>query len=161
MSQLFKLTTTVTFRGPSWVELHTRYAILGPGRAITLPPGSWLLAQPQVLENEFLYRLPDGRLVALDRPLGEDEATPLDNPQALAAMGAYRPLEQAAWEEWGVKLEHVDRQAPFKLIKCRSPKLTQLRQGPPGVRFLLPRQPPSRRNELRHLHRRYFPGNSR
>ncbi|MCI0580177.1 MAG: hypothetical protein L0332_18005 [Chloroflexi bacterium] len=118
MSQVLKLKTTVTFRGPSWVDVHARYALFVAGQAITLPPGTWLLAQLQDQESETLYRTADGRLVALDRPLGEDEATPLNDSQALVAMSAYRPLEQAAQEEWGIHLEHIDRLAPFKLIKC-------------------------------------------
>ena len=33
---------------------------------------------------------------------------PLTNPQALAALNAYRPLEQALLEDWGVWTEHID-----------------------------------------------------
>ncbi|MCI0643450.1 MAG: hypothetical protein L0346_01010 [Chloroflexi bacterium] len=119
MSRLFKLKTAVTFRGPLRMDVHARYALFGPGREITLPPETWLLARPQDQETDAtLYRTADGRLVTLDHPLSEDEATSLDAPQALAAMSAYRPLAQAAWEDCGVYLEHIDRLAPFKLIKC-------------------------------------------
>ncbi len=46
------------------------------------------------------------------------QADPLTDPQALTALTTYRPLEQAIAEDWGVQVEHVDHNAPFRLIQC-------------------------------------------
>ena len=64
------------------------------------------------------YRLADGRVICLDNPLTTDQATALTDPQALAALTAYRPLEQAILEDWGLQTEQIDPSAPFRLICC-------------------------------------------
>jgi hypothetical protein len=56
--------------------------------------------------------------VALEAPLSDDQAVPLTDPQAFAALNAYRPLEQALLEDWGLWTEHVDHNPPFRLIQC-------------------------------------------
>jgi len=54
------------------------------------------------------YRLADGRVVAIPEPLTSELAVPLTDPQALTALAAYRPLEQALAEDWGLQFEPVD-----------------------------------------------------
>ena len=116
---LYELTTDVTcHRTARWYG-HLRYALCIPQQALALPAGSWLLALPSDADSgEHLYRLPDGRVVARERALTGDEARKVTNPQAIAAMESYRTLEQAALDDWGVHVEHVDHSAPFRLIKC-------------------------------------------
>jgi hypothetical protein len=117
--KLYELTTDLVCRRPARWRTHLRYALQLPGRELTVPAGAWLLELPAERDSDdSLYRLADGTLVALSRPLTDAEATRVDNLEAIRAMTAYRPLEQAAFEDRGVEVEHIDRQAPFKLIKC-------------------------------------------
>lgn len=117
--RLYELTTDLVCRLPDRWQTHLRYALQLPGRELTVPAGAWLLELPAERDSDdFLYRLADGTLVTLSRPLTNGEAALVENPQAVQAMAAYRSLEQAAYEGWGVALEHIDRHAPFKLIKC-------------------------------------------
>lgn len=90
---------------------------------LTLPAGTWLLRLPPAPDTDYPYphhyRLADGRVVAREQPLSDDEATILADTQAVAALQNGRPLAQIAWEERGVYLEQVDRwQQPFRLIRC-------------------------------------------
>lgn len=117
--RLYELTTDLVCRRPDRWQTHLRYALQLPGRELTVPAGAWLLELPAERDShDALYRLADGTLVTLSRPLTNGEATLVENPQAVQAMTAYRALKQAAFEDWGVALEHIDRHAPFKLIKC-------------------------------------------
>jgi len=116
---LYELIADVTCHRPARWHGHLRYAVCIPQQALTLPAGSWLLALPSDSDSaEHLYRLPDGRVVARAEALTGDEARKVTNPQAIAAMESYRTLEQAALDDWGVHVEHVDHSAPFRLIKC-------------------------------------------
>ena len=116
---LYQLNIPVTFRRPARWQAHLRYALSIPGREITLPAGAWVLALFRGTgTGERLYRLADGRVVAREQPLAETEATVVTNPQAITAMKSFRTTEEAAAEDWGVDVEHVDRHPPFKLIKC-------------------------------------------
>jgi len=106
---------------PTRWDIHARYALRLPDETVDLPVGTWLLALPETEGNRDHpphYRLADGRLVCLDAPLSDAQAAPLTDPQALTALSAYRPLAQAAEEDWGLALEHVDHNAPFRLIRC-------------------------------------------
>jgi len=120
--KLYQLVSELTCRRPARWQIQSRYALQIPGRELTLPAGAWLLELPAEsagAESEnILYRLADGTLVALPRPLTDSEAAPVENPEAVQAMAAYRSLEQAALEDWGVRVEHIDNHPPFKLIKC-------------------------------------------
>jgi hypothetical protein len=117
--RLYELATDLVCRLPDRWQTHLRYAVQLPGRELTVPAGAWLLELPVESDgDDALYRLADGTLVTLSRPLTNGEATLVENPQAVQAMTAYRALEEAAFEDWGVDIEHIDRQAPFKLIKC-------------------------------------------
>lgn len=125
--KLLKLKQDVAFSRPRTWQVHVRYALRIGGEKMTLPVGTWLLEQPpaqvwlgegQAAETEYLYRLPSSELVALPRPLTDEEAESITDPQAITAMAAFCPLDQAAYEDWGVQLEHVDRLPPFALIKC-------------------------------------------
>ena len=87
-----------TFRRPRSWNVHARYAILVGGQEVTIEAGTWLLELGATsvwtggdwLETEHLYRLAAGEVVALDRPLAEDEAVEVDDPQAVTAMNAFR-----------------------------------------------------------------------
>jgi len=63
------------------------------------------------------YRLADGRVVCFAHPLTPEQAVPTD-PQAPTALAAYRPLEQALAEDWGLQFEPVDANPPFRLLQC-------------------------------------------
>ncbi|MEZ4641623.1 MAG: hypothetical protein R3E31_02600 [Chloroflexota bacterium] len=114
----------VTGKRPTRWDIHARYAMRLPDEIVDLPPGTWLLALPEPGDNGSHsphpphYRLADGRVVCLDAPLTSCQADPLTDPQALTALTAYRSLEQAVEEDWGLQVEHVDRNAPFRLIQC-------------------------------------------
>lgn len=109
---------------PSRWDIHARYAMRLPDGTVDLPAGTWLLALPEPEDNRSHsphpphYRLADGRIICLDAPLTAVQADPLTDPQALTALSAYRPLEQAIEEDWGLQVEHIDRNAPFRLIQC-------------------------------------------
>jgi hypothetical protein len=119
---LYELKQALPVSSPAYWQTHLRYALQLSGRELTLPAGAWLLELPAEsagADGEYvLYRLADGSLVTLSRPLTDAEATRIDNPEAVRAMAAYRPLEQAAFEDWGVQVEHIDHYPPFRLIKC-------------------------------------------
>ncbi len=111
-------------RRPTRWDIHARYALRWPDETLTLPTGTWLLALPAPGDesdaNSHLphYRLVDGRVVALDAPLTVSQADLLTDAQALTALTAYRPLEQAIREDWGLCVEQVDATPPFRLIQC-------------------------------------------
>lgn len=116
---LYELSTDVTFRQPVRWQAHLRYSLRTPGREVTLPAGVWLLELPaQDQRDERLYRLADGQVVARLQPLTEQQATVITNPQTITAIQSYRTLEEAAAEDWGLQVEHIDRHPPFKVIKC-------------------------------------------
>lgn len=115
--KLYELTTELACRRPPRWQTHLRYALHLSARELTLPTGTWLLELATESDNA-LYRLADGTVVSLTRPLQDSEARLVEHPEALRAMASYRSLEQAALEDWGVYLEHVDSSAPFRLIKC-------------------------------------------
>ena len=119
----------VQAKRPSRWDIHARYAMRLPDETLNIPAGTWLLALPEAEDacpepglksrpHPPHYRLADGSVVCLDAPLTAVQADPLTNPQALTALTTYRPLEQAIAEDWGVQVEHVDHNAPFRLIQC-------------------------------------------
>jgi hypothetical protein len=117
----FVLQQSLTARLAARWDVQARYALHRPGEKLTLPAGTWLLALPDPDDDRPHpphYRLADGRVVTLDAPLTEAQAGPLTDPQALAALTAYRPLAQALNEDWGLWLERVDHNPPFRLIQC-------------------------------------------
>ncbi len=114
---LFELTTALTVERPPRWQNHKRYALHLAGRELTLPAGTWLLELATGGDN-VLYRLADGTVVSLAQPLLERMVKLVDHPEALRAMTSYRSLEQAALEDWGLQVEHIDSSAPFRLIKC-------------------------------------------
>lgn len=120
--KLYQLVSELVCRRPARWQIQPRYALQLPGRELTLPAGAWLLELPAASagaeSEDLLYRLADGTMVTLPRPLTDSEATPVENPEAIRAIAAYRPLEQAAFEDWDVQVEHIDHHPPFKLIKC-------------------------------------------
>ncbi|MFW6097988.1 MAG: DUF7567 family protein [Chloroflexota bacterium] len=120
--KLYQLVSDLACRRPARWQIHPRYALQIPGRELALPAGAWLLELPAEGDgpdgDNVLYRLADGSLVSLSRPLMDSEATRVDNPEAVRAMFAYRSLGQAAFEDWGVQVKHIDSSAPFRLIKC-------------------------------------------
>lgn len=123
--KLYQLVSDLACRRPARWQIQPRYALQLPGRELTLPAGAWLLELPGesasadgVDSEDILYRLADGTLVTLSRPLTDSEAMLVENSQAVRVMASYRSLEQAAFEDWGVQVEHIDHHPPFKLIKC-------------------------------------------
>lgn len=129
---VLKLTRAVTF---NQIRFYGPHAVLPPTHVVLetesrLEPGTWLLekgtaaAKRQYSEpDEFdltvhVYRLAGGDLVALTRELLPEEAQPVDDPQIIAAMTGYRTLEEAIWQEWGIKIEYPDYIPAFKWIKC-------------------------------------------
>jgi hypothetical protein len=120
--KLYQLLSELVCRRPARWQIRSRYALQIPGRRLALPAAAWLLALPAEGDgtdgDNVLCRLADGSLVSLSRPLTDSEAIPVENPEAVRAMAAYRSLEQAALEDWGVRVEHIDDHPPFKLIKC-------------------------------------------
>lgn len=115
--KLYELTTELACQRPPRWQTHLRYALHLSSRELTLPAGTWLLEIATKSDNT-LYRLADGSVVSLARPLSADEATLVNHLEAVRAMSAYRSLEEAALEDWGVQVEHIDSAAPFRLIKC-------------------------------------------
>jgi hypothetical protein len=111
----FVLHQPLTARSPGRWNVQLRYAIRLPDEAVELPAGTWLLALD---DDPPYYRLADGRVVVLEAPLTAEQAAPLTDPQAIAALTAYRPLEQAVREDWGLHVEHIDHNPPFRLIQC-------------------------------------------
>jgi hypothetical protein len=116
------LRQSITARRPTRWDVHARYALRLPDETLTLPSGTWLLALLAPADDNQPhpphYRLADGRVVALDVPLTAEQADLLTDAQALTALTAYRPLEQAVLEDWGVWTEQVDHTPPFRLIQC-------------------------------------------
>jgi hypothetical protein len=124
------LNQPVTAQRPSRWDIQARCAIHWPGESLTLPAGTWLLALPDPADagtepgrsgpqsHPPHYRLADGRIVSLEKPLTAIQAQPLIASQAVAALTAYRTLEQAMYEEWGLSLDTISHNPPFRLIKC-------------------------------------------
>jgi hypothetical protein len=112
----FVLHQPITAHFPGRWNVQLRYAIRLPDETTELPAGTWLLALSE--DNLPHYRLADGRIVALDAPLTAEQAAPLTDSQAVAALNVYRPLEQAVLEDWGLHVEHIDSNPPFRLIQC-------------------------------------------
>jgi hypothetical protein len=80
-----------------------------------------MLALPDAADGRSApphYRLADGSVVFLETPLTAEQADPLTDQQALAALTAYRPLEEAVLADWGLQVEQIDANAPFRLIQC-------------------------------------------
>ncbi|MCL4294217.1 MAG: hypothetical protein KJ077_00735 [Anaerolineae bacterium] len=127
-AKVWKLKASMTFTRPRYWDIHLRYAVLLGGEEISLNPDTWLLELGPNQESvvtpgqepgvEYLYRLASGETVALDRALTLDEAWPEDHLQVIAALTAFRTLDQAILEDWGVQIEHIDHLPPFGLIKC-------------------------------------------
>lgn len=115
--KLYELTTELACRRPSRWQTHQRYALHHPGSALTLPAGTWLL-ELGAEDGNVLYRLADCSVVSLARSLSADEAVLVNHAEAVRAMAAYRSLEEATLQDWGVYLEHIDSSAPFRLIRC-------------------------------------------
>jgi hypothetical protein len=101
--------------------------LLGGQAKPALQPGAWLLelGTAQVwtggdeTDTEYLYRLPTGQVLALERPLTDGEATEVGDLQAVAAMNAYRGLDQALLEDMGIDLRcEQPGLPPFALIQC-------------------------------------------
>jgi hypothetical protein len=112
----FVLQQPLTAHSPGRWNLHLRYAIRLPDETVELLAGTWLLSLGE--DDSPHYRLADGRVVALDAPLTAEQAAPLTDLQAIAALTVYRPLEQAVLEDWGLHVEHIDSNPPFRLIQC-------------------------------------------
>jgi hypothetical protein len=111
----------MTAQRPDYWEIQARYALRQTDTPLELPAGSWLLPLPEMADGRdhpLHYRLADGRIVCLDTPLTDEQAIPLTDPQALTALTAYRSLEQAVAEEWGLQVEQVDQTPPFRIIQC-------------------------------------------
>ena len=107
----YRLTQPLAAHRPSRWDIQARYAMHIPAESVQLPAGTWLLALPPA-DSDYPhpphYRLADGRVVAIPEPLTSELAVPLTDPQALTALAAYRPLEQALAEDWGLQFEPVD-----------------------------------------------------
>jgi hypothetical protein len=124
------LNQPVTVQRPSRWDIQARCAIHWPGESLTLPAGTWLLALPDPADAGTEsgrsgpqsypphYRLADGRIVSLESPLIPIQAQPLIASQPVAALTAYRTLEQAMYEDWGLSLDTISHNPPFRLIKC-------------------------------------------
>jgi hypothetical protein len=116
------LNQSLTAQRPSRWDIQARCAVHWPGESLTLPAGTWLLALPDLADSPQShsphYRLVDGRIVSLEKPLSPNQAQPLTDYEALTALTAYRTLEQALHEDWGLSLDTIDRNPPFRLIKC-------------------------------------------
>jgi hypothetical protein len=116
------LNQPVTAQRPSRWDIQARCAIHWPGESLTLPAGTWLLALPDIPDSPQShlphYRLADGRIVSLESPLTPIQAQPLIASQPVAALTAYRTLEQAMYEDWGLSLDTISHNPPFRLIKC-------------------------------------------
>lgn len=127
-SRVWKLKIPLTFTRPRFWNVHQRYALLLGGEEVLLNPDAWLLELGPNLETvqtpgqeprvEYLYRLATGETVALDHALTPDEAWLEDHPQAIAAMTAYRTLNQAIPDDWGLVVDHIASTPPFAIIKC-------------------------------------------
>jgi hypothetical protein len=117
----YTLTQPLTAQRPTRWDAQARYAIHQPDETIALPAGTWLLELPPAgsdYPHPPHYRLADGRVVAIPEPISPELAVPLTDPQALLALTAYRPLEQALYEDWGLQFEPVDANPPFRLLQC-------------------------------------------
>ncbi len=127
------LTRAQGFQTPRAWHFQARYGVLTGGQARPAArAGDWLLemgparlwagqdasGKDQYIV-EYLYRLATGEVVALDQPLAGDAATEVADPQVVAAMNAYRSLDEALLKDMGIMLhrEHPDL-PPFALIKC-------------------------------------------
>jgi hypothetical protein len=84
----FVLQQPLTARPPGRWNVQLRYAIHLPDEPVELPAGTWLLALGE--DDPPHYRLADGRMVVLNAPLTAEQAAPLTDPQAIAALTAYR-----------------------------------------------------------------------
>jgi hypothetical protein len=117
----YRLTQPLTAERPSRWDIQARCAMRIPAESVQLPAGTWLLVLPPA-DSDYPhaphYRLADGRVVAIPEPLTPELAVPLTDPQALAALAAFRPLEQALAEDWGLQFEPVDASPPFHLLQC-------------------------------------------
>jgi hypothetical protein len=78
---VYELETGVRFHQLAHWLTHPRYALKIPKRELALPAGTWLPELPAESDgNQALYRLADGGLVALPRPLADSQAGLLENP---------------------------------------------------------------------------------
>jgi hypothetical protein len=121
------LTRPKAFRRPRAWRFHVRWGMLTGGQELaTAQAGAWVLELGphdvwlggENYETEYLYRLATGQVVALERPL-DGEVEEITEPQAVAAMRAYRSLDEYLAEELGVTLERLcPGLPPFALIKC-------------------------------------------
>ncbi|MFZ1397959.1 MAG: hypothetical protein WAS33_13715, partial [Candidatus Promineifilaceae bacterium] len=117
----FVLRQPLTAQRPSRWDIHARYAFHQQAEPLWLPAHTWLLALPEVADGRSAppqYRLADGSVVFLEAPLTAEQADLLTDQQALTALTAYRPLEEAVLAEWGLQVEQIDANAPFRLIQC-------------------------------------------
>lgn len=117
----FVLSQPLIAQRPSRWDIHARYAFHRSAEPLWLPAHTWLLALPEAADSPSAppqYRLADGSVVFLEAPLTVDQADPLTDSQALTALAAYRPLEEAVLAEWGLQVEQIDTNAPFRLIQC-------------------------------------------
>jgi len=118
------LTEATTFHQPRTWEFHARYALQRGGQEIPVAAGTWLVEMDPVQtwpdqKNEYLYRTPSGEEIALESPLPEHLYTEVSDPQAVAAINAYRSLDSILEADFGVSLQQTCRGLPpFALIQC-------------------------------------------
>lgn len=125
-SRVWRLTAPKIFRAPGYWEILPRFAFQAGGRELQVQAGAWLLElrvppteRSESGTGEHFYRLADGQVVVAEKPLDQTAAVEVDDPQAAIAMSAYRPLEQAIYDDLGLSLERLCRHLPpFTLIRC-------------------------------------------
>jgi hypothetical protein len=126
--RVLRLKRAVSFRRPRSWYFHQRWGGADRRRRTgDVQPGAWLLdlGPRQVWfggqddQVEYLYRLAGGDVIARECLLEEDEVEEVADPQAIAAMRAYRSLDEFLIEELGITLERLcPGLPPFALIKC-------------------------------------------
>lgn len=115
----FRLLAEVTFSKSYQWSIAARYAARSGGEPLVLPAGTWLLALPSENDGLYRYRLASGEIATRAEPLESWMAEPIQDSQAVLAMNAYRSLEDAAREDFGLDLERIARHlAPFALVRC-------------------------------------------
>jgi hypothetical protein len=127
LRRVMELAEPVEARTPSDWRGQLRRGMPRAGQSVRLPAGAWLLELGLVElpawagrgSVEYRYRLADGSVAAFDAPLPEACAREIGHPQAVASMNAFRSLDEAMQDDYGLEVSFISGVLqPFALIRC-------------------------------------------
>ncbi len=104
-------------------DVFARFAVSRGGKDVTILAGTWLLDMG--LHDfgggyaYYEYRLANGDVITRQTPLPESSYHQIEDPQVLTAMNAFRDVDTALEQDFGIGLDRLCRGLPpFALIKC-------------------------------------------